>query len=82
MERIFRADFSIEQVAKIREFFGSIDNYTFEYSMRDAIQNGALCKYFYYPHLVELTPDEFAEYVELSKKIAKIFDNDDSDSQD
>lgn len=68
--------------AKIREFFGSIDNYTFEYSMRDAIQNGALCKYFYYPHLVELTPDEFAEYVELSKKIAKIFDNDDPDSQD
>lgn len=68
--------------AKIREFFGSIDNYTFEYSMRDAIQNGALCKYFYYPHLVELTPDEFAEYVELSKKIAKIFDNNDPDSQD
>lgn len=50
--------------------------------MRDAIQNGALCKYFYYPHLVELTPDEFAEYVELSKKIAKIFDNDDPESQD
>lgn len=68
--------------AKIREFFGSIDNYTFEYSMRDAIQNGALCKYFYYPHLVELTPDELAEYVELSKKIAKIFGNDDPDSQD
>ena len=68
--------------SKIREFFGSIDKYTFEYSMRDAIRNGALCRYYYYPHLVELTPSEFDDYVELSSKIAKVYNSDDSDSQD
>ena len=50
--------------------------------MQDAIQNGALCKYYYYPHLVELTPDEMTEYVDLSKRIAKIFNNDDPDTQE
>ena len=68
--------------AKLKEFFGSGDEYTFEYSMQDAIQNGALCKYYYYPHLVELTPDEMTEYVDLSKRIAKIFNNDDPDTQE
>jgi len=68
--------------SKIREFFGSVNKYTFEYSMQDAIRNGALCRYYYYPHLVELTPSEFDDYVELSNKIAKVFNSDDLDSQD
>lgn len=68
--------------AKLREFFGCQEQYTFEYSMQEAIHNGALCKYYYYPHLVELTPDEMTEYVELSKRIAKIYNNDDLDTQE
>ena len=68
--------------SKIREFFGSVNKYTFEYSMQDAIRNGALCRYYYYPHLVELTPSEFDDYVELSNKIAKVFNSDDLDGQD
>jgi len=66
----------------LMNFFGCEDSYTFEYSMREAIEKGALCKYYYYPHLVRLTNDEMAEYVELSKKIVKIMGHEDTTSQD
>jgi len=49
------------------------DEYTFEYSMKKAIENGVLCKYLYYPHLVRLNAEEMTEYEELSLKIAKYF---------
>lgn len=58
---------------KLRKFFGAEDKYTYEYSMEEAIKNGVLCKYMYYPHLVRLTSTELDEYVELSEKIAKYF---------
>ncbi len=59
--------------AKLRKFFGSEEKYTYEYSMEEAIKNGVLCKYMYYPHLVRLTSDEMDAYVELSEKISKYF---------
>ena len=58
---------------KLRKFFGSEEKYTYEYSMEEAIKNGVLCKYMYYPHLVRLTSDEMDAYVELSEKISKYF---------
>ena len=58
---------------KLRIFFGSEDHYTYEYSMKEAIENGVLCKYLYYPHIVKLTQDEMEAYVELSEKISKYF---------
>jgi superfamily II DNA or RNA helicase len=60
-------------------FFNSINNYTYEYSMRDAINNSVLCRYYYYPHLVSLTESEMKSYSELSNKIAKFYKSD-SDS--
>lgn len=57
----------------INSFFGVKDNYTFEYNMEEAIRNGVLCRYCYYPHIVRLTDDEMAEYVVLSEKIAKYY---------
>ena len=63
-------------------FFGCDKEFTFEYSMAEAIRNKALCKYYYYPHLVELTQDEMSQYIELSKKIAKIINRIDDDSQE
>ncbi len=65
--------FDDEGNKKLNKFFGSEEHYTYEYSMEEAIKNGVLCKYLYYPHLVRLTPDEMAAYVELSEKIAKYF---------
>ena len=57
----------------IREFFGVNGGYTFEYNMEEAIRNGVLCKYYYYPHVVKLTAVELHSYVLLSAKIAKYF---------
>ena len=44
--------------------------------MEEAIHNGVLCKYMYYPHLVQLTTEEMDAYVELSDKIAKYYNFD------
>ena len=68
--------FDEEGNKKLREFFGSEERYTYEYSMEEAIQNGVLCRYMYYPHLVQLTPEEMDAYVELSEKISKYFNYD------
>lgn len=57
----------------INEFFNIKEGYTFEYSMKEAIENGVLCKYLYYPHLIELTDTEMDEYVAISQKIVKYF---------
>ena len=58
---------------KLYRFFGAEEKFTFEYSMEEAIQKGVLCKYYYYPHLVKLTDEEMANYIELSEKISKYF---------
>lgn len=58
---------------RIFSFFGAKEEYTFEYSMEDAIKNGVLCKYYYYPHMVRLTETEMEEYIDLSIKISKYF---------
>lgn len=57
----------------LSEFFGVKEDYTFKYEMKDAISDGYLCKYLYYPHLVQLTECEMSEYVELSTKLAQIY---------
>ena len=68
--------FDDEGNKKLNKFFGSEEHYTYEYSMEEAIQNGVLCKYLYFPHLVRLIPDEMDAYVELSERIAKYFNYD------
>lgn len=58
---------------QIFNFFGSSENFTFEYSMQEAINNGFLCRYYYFPHIVRLTDEEMSEYMEISKKLAIIY---------
>lgn len=58
---------------QLYEFFGSSEQFTFEYSMQEAIDNGFLCRYYYYPHIVRLTDAEMAEYMEISRKLAKMY---------
>ena len=74
--------FDEEGNIRLMDFFGCDSSYTFEYSMEEAIKKGALCKYYYYPHLVKLTDDEMAEYTELSHSIAKIINREDEDSKE
>lgn len=66
--------FDEEGNQKLMEFFGCGEGYTFEYSMAKAIENGALCRYYYYPHIVRLTESEMKDYAALSKKIARVMD--------
>lgn len=66
----------------IMNFFGCEESYTYEYTMEDAIENQALCRYYYYPHIVKLTDDEMADYIELTKKIVKVMNFQDNDSRD
>lgn len=63
----------------IMDFFGCQNGYTFEYSMQEAIDNGFLCRYKYYPHLVQLNDSEMNEYLRISLQLAKFY-NSDSDS--
>jgi superfamily II DNA or RNA helicase len=62
-----------EGTAVMEGFFKDQEPYTYSYSMEKAITNGVLCRYDYFPHLVKLTSEELKEYVELSKKISKIY---------
>ena len=58
---------------KIREFFGAEEEYTYEYSMEEAIRKGVLCEYRYYPHIVRLTDAEMEEYQKISLRLAKMY---------
>ena len=57
----------------INDFFCVHESYTFEYSMKQAILDGKLCQYYYYPHVVYLNENEMKEYNELSIKLAKLY---------
>lgn len=58
---------------KINEFFGSTNGYTFEFSMREAIDTEYLCRYYYYPHLVRLNDGEMTEYLKISRQLSKFY---------
>ena len=45
----------------------------YEFSLDKAIKNGYLCPYYYHPHLVELTDDEFEAYERLTERISKLY---------
>ena len=62
-----------ETTKKIMKFFGSESLYTYEYSMAEAIENGVLCRYRYYPHIVKLTTAEMEEYLEISRRLAQYY---------
>lgn len=61
---------------KVFEFFGSSDRYTFEFSMREAIDKEFLCRYYYYPHIVRLNDVEMAEYLKISRQLSKFYNFD------
>lgn len=44
-----------------------------EYGIKQAIDDGTLTPYYYYPIVVEFTESEMVEYVDISNKITSIF---------
>ena len=72
-ERIYD-DFGSEQLYK---FFNSRPpEYTYRYTMKQAIEEGILCHYDYYPIFVELTSSEMEEYEWISTQLRKYIDPD------
>jgi superfamily II DNA or RNA helicase/HKD family nuclease len=65
----------------ILDYFGDV---IYTYALKDAIRDGNLTPYYYYPIFANLTADEEQEYYDLSMKISKQvamgFDIDDPES--
>lgn len=60
---------------ELSKFFNSsAPNYTYKYNMKKAIEDKVLCRYYYYPVIVELESEELNEYREISKKLLKFLD--------
>ena len=62
----------------ILDYFGDV---IYTYDLKDAIRDGNLTPYYYYPIFVNLTEEEEEEYYELSQKISRLsaFGNDMND---
>lgn len=59
----------------LNEYFSCSDEeYTFEYNMKTAIENNILCRYYYYPVIVNLEVDEQERYLKISKELLKYID--------
>lgn len=67
--------FDSEGTDSILQFFGSTDKITFKLGMKEAIDRGFLCRYYYYPKTVELTHNEMREYIKISKIILMYYDS-------
>lgn len=67
-----------EGTEKVLSYFGGV---VFEYSLADAIQEGRLAKYKYFPIPVAFDDDEAEEYGKLSKQLAKVFRHGDEDKE-
>ncbi len=58
------------------DYFGNV---IFEYKLDQAIAEGRLCPYRYFPVVVNLTEEEAGEYADISAKLAKLMPGADSD---
>ena len=54
----------------LKNYFGDT---VYEFPLAKAIKMGYLCPYYYHPHLVELTDEEFEEYERLTERISKLY---------
>jgi len=61
--------FDDEGTAQLESYFGPV---VFEMGLGQAIDRGALCKYNYFPRLVELDEEEMALYADLTGRIATL----------
>lgn len=70
-ERVYDEEGSI----KLYEYFNSFPPlYTYKFSMRQAIDEGFLTPYYYYPYFVNLEHNELEQYLELTRQLVRHFD--------
>lgn len=73
-----RRNFDEEGTEKILSFF---NNEAYEFSIRDAIKENYLVEYEYTVYPCLLTPEEWSQYVKISKEISKILGHRDSEKE-
>lgn len=60
---------------ELSNFFNSFPpKYTFDYNMQKAIDDKVLCKYYYYPMIVELETEELNAYREITRELTRFLD--------
>ncbi len=59
----------------MEKFFMNKPPYTYTFTMEEAIAKGILCQYEYFPHIVQLTDEEFDDYKDITLKLLKFFDS-------
>ena len=64
-----------EGTEAMEEFFMNKPPYTYTFTMEEAIAKGILCQYEYFPHIVQLTEEEFDNYKDITLKLLKFFDS-------
>ena len=62
--------FDASGTTALKTYFGDT---VYEFSLDKAIKMGYLCPYYYHPHLVELTDEEFEAYEGLTERISKLY---------
>ncbi len=67
--------YDVEGNIVLESFFNSTKPYTYNFSMKRAIDEGILSKYYYFPIIVTLTEEELEKYVEITKKLIQFFDS-------
>jgi superfamily II DNA or RNA helicase len=66
--------YDVQGTLFLDSFFHDEPPYLYEFSMKQALDEGYLTNYKYFPILVELNDDELEQYIEISKKLLRYFD--------
>lgn len=64
-----------EGTAELESFFNDKPPYVYSFPMSQAIKEGRLMEYCYYPKMVYLNEPEMDKYVEYTKKLMNLFDS-------
>jgi superfamily II DNA or RNA helicase len=60
---------SDDETDAIFDYFGQV---AYEFSLNRAIREGYLVPYTYHPHLVDLNDEEMTEYIDVSRRLARL----------
>ena len=61
--------FDVTRTVTLFKYYGDV---AYEYSLQKALEAGVLTPYHYHVHIVDLTDEESASYLELSTRIARL----------
>lgn len=65
-------EYEKEKADQILNYFNKI---VFNFSLKEAIENNCLTRYYYYPVFIDLNEDERKDYFELTKKLSRLINS-------